>query len=353
MSSSAGDILIVGSVPLENAQAVFRAVGGILGERVESIPDGETGPRLHWIEWQTHVFDVNPMFELVRSADEFDWRNKNVASAWKTKPWYALRPDADAGKLAFGALGYAEAAKDSFAVFSRCKSEGTVHATCKFQVSLPTPYNVIDQRVAPAHRLAVEGPYEARMRQEIAEIAAAIPHGELAIQWDVAHEVQNLDGGRPHWFDDPERRIIERLGRLGNSVPADIELGFHLCYGDFAHRHFIEPKDTGLMVRLSNSLAQSIKRPIEWIHMPVPRNRTDDAYFAPLSALKLPPRTRLFLGLVHFSDGIDGGRARLAAAKKVVADFGVATECGFGRRDPSTIDDLLHLHAAVADINRA
>jgi len=27
----------------------------------------------------------------------------------------------------------------------------------------------------------------------------------------------------------------------------------------------------------------------------------------------------------------------------------VATECGFGRRDPATIPDLLRLHMAVAD----
>ena len=37
-----------------------------------------------------------------------------------------------------------------------------------------------------------------------------------------------------------------------------------------------------------------------------------------------------YLGLVHRTDGLDGARRRLAAAKKVVTDFGIATECGFG-----------------------
>jgi hypothetical protein len=32
----------------------------------------------------------------------------------------------------------------------------------------------------------------------------------------------------------------------------------------------------------------------------------------------------------------------------VVGEFGVATECGLGRRDPATIPDLLRLHAEVA-----
>ena len=42
------------------------------------------------------------------------------------------------------------------------------------------------------------------------------------------------------------------------------------------------------------------------------------------------------------------GRRRIAAAERVVPAFGIATECGLGRRDPGTIADLLKLHAAVA-----
>ena len=82
--------------------------------------------------------------------------------------------------------------------------------------------------------------------------------------------------------------------------------------------------------------------------MPVPRDRYDDAYFAALRDLKLDPKTELYLGLIHYTDGIGGAKARLAAARKVVCDFGVATECGFGRRDPKTVDALLALHRAVA-----
>ena len=42
--------------------------------------------------------------------------------------------------------------------------------------------------------------------------------------------------------------------------------------------------------------------------MPVPRDRSDDAYFAPLTRLKLKPGTQLCLGLVHYTDG-DRGHA--------------------------------------------
>ena len=82
--------------------------------------------------------------------------------------------------------------------------------------------------------------------------------------------------------------------------------------------------------------------------MPVPRSRTDPAYFAPLKDLRLGPETELYLGLVHFTDGAEGTRKRIKVAQKVVANFGVATECGFGRRDPATIPDLMCIHARVA-----
>ncbi len=89
---------------------------------------------------------------------------------------------------------------------------------------------------------------------------------------------------------------------------------------------------------------------INWIESQSPVfEQHDDAYFAPLQGLAVRPETRLYLGLIHFSDGVEGSRRRLAAASKVVEDFGLATECGFGRRAPETIPQLLKIHAAVAD----
>jgi hypothetical protein len=82
--------------------------------------------------------------------------------------------------------------------------------------------------------------------------------------------------------------------------------------------------------------------------MPVPRDRSDEAYFAPLRGLHLRPETELCLGLVHYTDGLDGTRRRLATAEKFVKDFSIATECGFGRRDPATIPELLRIHAQAA-----
>ena len=69
-----------------------------------------------------------------------------------------------------------------------------------------------------------------------------------------------------------------------------------------------------------------------------------------LKNLRLRPETELCLGLVHHTDGLDGARQRLATARKFVERFAVGTECGFGRRKPETIAELLRLHLAVAEL---
>src|SRR5437764_13980422 len=49
------------------------------------------------------------------------------------------------------------------------------------------------------------------------------------------------------------------------------------------------------MVELANLIAQYVRRPMAYMHMPVPIDRDDDAFYAPLQGLKLPPGTELYL----------------------------------------------------------
>ena len=325
-----------GSVPLTNSEEVFRTASSILGGRLRRIPDGETGDRTNWISWQIQFFAANPSFEIVQPD----------RVAYVPQPTAKLRPHVTANEIVFNNIGYADAAIASYAVFSRLKQDGVIPANYRFQVSLPTPLAPVMAFVGPEKMSKVEPAYEAAMFAELDRIAAAIPHNELAIQWDVAVEFGILEG----MFGDSSQvnqEIIERLIRIGERVPADIELGYHLCYGDAGHKHFKEPEDTSKLVEIANAISAGVKRPINWIHLPVPRNRTDEAYFAPLRNLKLHPETELYLGLVHYTDGVEGTRKRIQAAQQVVSNFGVATECGFGRRSPETIPALLRIHSEV------
>jgi hypothetical protein len=163
-----------------------------------------------------------------------------------------------------------------------------------------------------------------------------------------------LERGQPTRYGRTKAEMIETFAKemigLGDRVPKDVDLVYHCCYGDNNHRHSIEPTDTGDMVAFANRVSAGIGRPIQLFHMPVPRSRIDDAYFAPLKGLELRPETRLSLGLVHHTDGVAGTRRRIATAEKFVAGFMIATECGFGRRDPKTIPELLRIHAEVAGV---
>jgi hypothetical protein len=229
------------------------------------------------------------------------------------------------------------------------KQEGVLPAHYRFQVSLPPPLDVITAFVERPDRSRVEPAYEASMFAELDEIVAAIPHDQLAIQWDMPMEMGILEGVIPSHLDDPRTQILERLARLSTHIPVDVELGYHLCYGDNAGRHFKQPQDTCVMIAFANALTTTIARPIQWFHMPVPRDRSDDAYFEPLRNLVLRPETELYLGLVHDTDGVEGTVQRITAAQRTGASFGIATECGFGRRPPETIVALLKLHATVAE----
>jgi hypothetical protein len=61
------DVLLVGSIPLDTSEAVFRDFGKPLGSALKAMPDGEVGPRKHWIS-RIHyqVLAGHPELETVR-----------------------------------------------------------------------------------------------------------------------------------------------------------------------------------------------------------------------------------------------------------------------------------------------
>jgi SAM-dependent methyltransferase len=328
---------LVGSVPLGSAEEVFRVVGAEVGDRLRRMPDGETGPRADWILWQYPVFSSRPQFEVGPPGED----------SYRTLPTLRLRDGESAAGLHFDNLGYADAAIASYRRFAQLKRDGAIAPHVRFQLSLPTPLAPVTAFVAPEHRAAVEPAYEARVIEEIALILRAIPAEQLALQWDARLEFAMLEGITDSWFGDVRSGVLERLLRLSRQVPAAVEMGFHLCYGDETHGHFVVPEDARKMVDVANALASSLGRPLNWLHMPVPANAGDD-YFVPLERLHLQPETELYLGVVHVEDGVDGARRRIALARRHVEAFGVASDCGWGRGGSTAVAELLALHRAVS-----
>jgi hypothetical protein len=328
--------LLVGSMPLSDASAVFRFASESLGPHLMRIPDGETGARINWTQWQLHVFDAVPALE----SEIFD-------AGYLRRPKFRLRPGAKAAEVVFPPLGYSREAIASYKAFHALKAEGTIAPGTKFQICLPTPIAPATIFVFPEHQPDIEPRYEAAMMDELAAILAAIPHDDLAIQWDTAIEFAILEGVLPHALARPLPDILTRLLRLGNAIPRDVELGFHLCYGDSGGRHFKEPEDTSKLVAVANGIVDGLTRNLDWLHLPVPVDRVDARYYEALKDLRLEG-TELYLGLVHASDGVEGTQRRIAAALNHVARFGVATECGCGRRKPDVLAELMRIHRTVS-----
>ncbi len=341
---------LVGSVPFGSAAEVFETVGPLLGPRLASIPDGETGERLSWMGWLEVIFAGHQQF--VSTGETFAPRQDSKEVTKR----YRLKAGVDPKDVRFDDLPQVRFAKESYCEFARQKQAGKIPADVRFQVCLAGPISVIRRFVADeSEQTTVLPAYEHSLFRAIESIAAAIPHDQLAIQWDVASAVfEALERGKPTPHGRTRAEMMDTFVpqhvRLGMAVPRDVHLIYHLCYGDASHKHSVEPASAAFLVEFSNRISAEFGRTIELIHMPVPRDRTDDAYFEPLAKLKLRPETQLALGLVHYTDGIEGTRRRIAVARKYFKDFAIATECGFGRRSPDTIVKLLELHAEAAGL---
>jgi hypothetical protein len=347
MSASHPVVHFVGSIPLPDAETVFRTLSGAVGPHLVRLPDGETGIRKTWIRFLQDVLAANPAIEPATDVPPFkftQWDGKVLREI----PRLRVKPGAKPSPNAFK-TGYADMAIESWGRFERLQKAGEIPAQVKFQISIPTPIAPTYNNMVPADRPKILPALVQHFIGEVEKIAKALPNDRIAVQWDVCQEVLAWEGYYEPGPIDFRAETIDVLGEIGDAVPEGIELGYHLCYGSPADEHCVQPKDTGIMVEMTNAIVAVVERPIEFIHMPVPKGRTDDAYFAPLKKLKLPPETQLYLGLIHHDDA-EGDANRLAAARRHTRVDGIATECGMARGDPARLPALLAAHARAAEL---
>jgi len=332
----------VGSIPLPDAETAFRTLSGAVGDHIKRLPDGETGIRKTWIRFLQDVLAQNPAIEVAHDVPPFrfvQWDGRLVREIPRLRIKAGMLP-----KAADFKTGYAAMAIESFALFDRMQQSGTIPKGVKFQISIPTPIAPTYNNMVPADRPKLLPPLTQHFIGEVAAIAKALPNDRIAIQWDVCQEVLAWEGYYDPGPVDFRKETIDVSGEIGNAVPNAIELGYHLCYGSPADEHMVQPKDSGIMVEIVNAVVARVQRPIQFFHLPVPKGRTDDAYFAPLEKLKLPAGTQLYLGLIHHGDA-EGDARRLAAARRHTRVDGIGTECGMARGDPSRLPALLAAHA--------
>lgn len=328
---SVPQVHFVGSICLPDTESTMRYLAASFQpNELRTIPDGEPGERGNFVVFQLGVFaDIPHVIQISGAPPQVDDE---------------VLPGPDAPPIHLKPLGYDESALESYATFCRLREEGVVPPGTRFQVSLPTPVNVLGNLIRPAWRTTLEPIYTEALLQALRRIQNSIPHKDLAIQWDMAGEFAFLEGAasNPPWFEESmQDGLVARAARMIDAVEPQVPVGVHLCYGDLGHRHFVEPGDLGRIVTFANALMESTKRAIDWLHMPVPKARSDQAYFAPLKQLAASEATVL-LGLLHLDD-YEGTEEKIAVAKEVLPGFGIATECGLGRSSKQELESAVHI----------
>lgn len=364
LRSSPQGVHFIGSVPCDSTEETLTLLSTTLPHHIRRLPDGEPAIRQNFIFFQHHLFKPYPQLLNARY-------NRDAATSGASFDDETLKEVHD--HLSKLETGYDSAAIESYATFKRLRADGVVPKGARFQVCIPTPLNAISASIAPKHRNLVEPYYAAALLRALQNIQSQIPHKDLAIQIDCAHEfglleeVWKLPGEErftPWWTtelfssDEIFRGVVDRIIAFAGQghVAKGVELGFHFCYGDIGHKHFVEPKDTALMVKVARAVFPRLReqgRVVSFFHIPVPKERDDTAYFRPLGDL-LPflreEETELYLGLVREGDA-EGTRKRIDTAMKVVGDqvsWGVASECGMGRTPRDQVASILEIMKMVA-----
>ena len=145
-----GGVHLIGSVPLGDAEAVFRTVAAALGPHLTRLPDGETGERRRWIYFQRLMLERHPDMEIDPTVPLFalrQWDGKLL----RESPLLRFRPGIDPGGVKFE-TGYAQAARASYETFSALQVTGVIPAGVRFQVCLPTPMASAYMYVSPKAR---------------------------------------------------------------------------------------------------------------------------------------------------------------------------------------------------------
>ncbi len=337
-----------GSVNLPDGETVMKEISSRIPDGVRRMTDGETGERGYWIQFQIQKFVAMPEFESVTTRRAYETADEAPEMAQ-----LRLAEGASADTIDWPNLGYADAYAESFAIFDRLQSEGTIPGDVRFQMQYPTPIASMAGTIAPEDLPAVAAGYERALFADLARALATLPHDRCAVQWDVAVEFGLLEGAMG--IDAmPMEQVTPGLVRCVEAVPADVPVGLHLCYGDYGHEHFTQPESLQMQVDLVNAVNAAAPRPIAWASFTVPQARSDAGYFAPLRDIAAGPETELYFALVpyHPDDQAGGTTAEqvghidgaLSESPAGAREWGICTECGMGRVQAEDVPRLLDLH---------
>jgi hypothetical protein len=346
-------VYLVGSMQGDTVDENLRLVGTNLGQWLRRVGDGEIGPGRRWVFREYSAYRDVEQLEVVHAADALF-------------PVVRIRDGADTDAIEIGRLNYAEKAAESYALFKRRRAEGILPPDVRFLVSIPSTRTAMMVMIAQEAQPVLAPLRNARLREELDRLREVVPAHELAICFDVVETPAWRDGkllmGGTVSREDLLRELLEPLEWL----PEEVEVGFHLCYGDQNARRdktvatvagegmTVEFGATGderladvhvpgylpVLAEVGNAIFEQAPRSVQWLHMPTVHGvegiSAED--YAPLRDLRVPEGTQIYLGLVDLDGGIEATRRHILAASQALDHFGISTECGLGRVSDDEFD---------------
>ncbi len=224
------ELLLVGSLPADSADSALRSAAGVFGDLVFALPDGETGRRAAWVGYERErLVRPNPGVVVLEETESPTGLPRH---AYET-PVFGIRPGVT--ELRWDSWPRIDDAIAGYRVFSALRTEGVIPAEFRFQVGLPFPSSALSGFKADfaADYPVAERAFEDLAARELKRLTAVIPPRDLAIQWDLAYETQDLEGVLAWTGEGAWERFAGPVTRLTGLIPEEVLVGYHLCYGTF------------------------------------------------------------------------------------------------------------------------
>jgi hypothetical protein len=190
------DVLLVGSLPFDEAGDALRAGGETLGDHLPGVPDGEVGDRKIWIGFLPRtVYSKHPDLELIKAPEGGVQQQPDVKpDVWEASFLFGIRNGVT--DLRFAELGYGRFAVESYQKYRLLREEGVIPDGVRFQVCIPAPGSAVSYFFGrPDDWPQAHAAYYDAIRREIEVIAAVAPPEDLQFQFDLAMEFVDLAAG--------------------------------------------------------------------------------------------------------------------------------------------------------------
>ncbi|HWI21003.1 MAG TPA: hypothetical protein VNT22_00145 [Baekduia sp.] len=340
---------VPGSLPFDDAEQGFLWAGRTWGDRLRRIPDGETEPLRR--AWQPFLpwFRANPT--IARGAD--------IQFGVDHHEQYHLKEGVE--PVFNEPFQYQEWALSSYEVFRRVRDAGGLPTHARLMVGMPSALDVVVSSVTAQAFRPVLDAYMKQLKVSIDTIVDAIPHEDLSFQLDSVVLSGEWTGGTAEYvemglipdFGLDKAAMLEITNTQLAWIPEDVEVGFHLCFGDGnaeGHSEDFEPDkdalpgDIGSLVAFCNDIVKAAPRPITFLHLATYEHWLEPSAYAPLRDLDVGD-AEISLGVICLrrdpdtETGVANARKRTESARSIIGDtFGIATTCGMGRFVPEQTD---------------